>query len=423
MMSKQPGVVCPPQQPQVPGMPGVQAGPGAAAKKKPPVKRGKRPPKPPGERKPRKKREPKPKGERKVYRLEKFDWTDEAIGNLINLRYHKIKHFKETEQDLTVTNLWLDVPARLGLENKLTPDRACKKWNQLVNKYKTIELKKESGTMTDEDKAWPHCDRIREILELQWTFPRPPQDSEFDLVQLAWEQKSKKHAKRQLKHLAAYANLPPEENFENNKDAGDDNGEPRHDGFVMGKRLHKGKLKRSTIWNYFTKLEDFYAECNVCKDQLSYKSSISNLLRHRRNMHPNLKTNYVPIRKFRKPVFSMLVHPVASKAPDISGPALCSIGQAAAAAQNVKGPAGKKSLTSGLKPSYLWNFFTILDKDFAECKTCKHKLVYRSAMSNLAKHQRVRHPLAAHNSTPVHATTSQSANVRVIIMKIANLQM
>lgn len=49
------------------------------------------------------------------------------------------------------------------------------------------------------------------------------------------------------------------------------------------------KGKKSILWNFFTPKNDILASCNLCKQTLSYKSSISNLKTHLRRKHPTIK--------------------------------------------------------------------------------------------------------------------------------------
>lgn len=60
--------------------------------------------------------------------------------------------------------------------------------------------------------------------------------------------------------------------------------------------------KKSPIWNFFSVVDAYNAKCTVCRQILSYKSSISNLKKHFNRKHPTIsfpvlgtqKTNHVP---------------------------------------------------------------------------------------------------------------------------------
>lgn len=49
------------------------------------------------------------------------------------------------------------------------------------------------------------------------------------------------------------------------------------------------KGKKSILWNFFTPKNEILASCNLCKQTLSYKSTISNLKMHLRKKHPTIK--------------------------------------------------------------------------------------------------------------------------------------
>ncbi|CAH1104409.1 unnamed protein product [Psylliodes chrysocephalus] len=49
------------------------------------------------------------------------------------------------------------------------------------------------------------------------------------------------------------------------------------------------KGKKSVLWNFFTPQNEIKATCNLCKQSLSYKSSISNLKQHIQRKHPLVK--------------------------------------------------------------------------------------------------------------------------------------
>ncbi|KYN27521.1 hypothetical protein ALC57_03090 [Trachymyrmex cornetzi] len=49
------------------------------------------------------------------------------------------------------------------------------------------------------------------------------------------------------------------------------------------------RRRTSIIWNFFTVKNELYATCNFCKQNLSYKSFITNLKQHIKNKHPSIK--------------------------------------------------------------------------------------------------------------------------------------
>ncbi|XP_063931861.1 E3 SUMO-protein ligase ZBED1-like [Zophobas morio] len=57
--------------------------------------------------------------------------------------------------------------------------------------------------------------------------------------------------------------------------------------------LHHCKMsknnKRSEIWNFFTQVDQQIAKCDICKQHLSFKSSISNLKKHVERKHPAIQ--------------------------------------------------------------------------------------------------------------------------------------
>ncbi|GBP36441.1 Protein dumpy-20 [Eumeta japonica] len=42
---------------------------------------------------------------------------------------------------------------------------------------------------------------------------------------------------------------------------------------------------RSPMWRYFTKLDDKFANCELCSKRLSFKSTVSNLVKHLSRRH------------------------------------------------------------------------------------------------------------------------------------------
>lgn len=53
---------------------------------------------------------------------------------------------------------------------------------------------------------------------------------------------------------------------------------------------NKAKMNRKTsdIWQYCTVLDRTHAKCTLCKQRLSYKSSITNIKRHLARKHPDV---------------------------------------------------------------------------------------------------------------------------------------
>lgn len=47
--------------------------------------------------------------------------------------------------------------------------------------------------------------------------------------------------------------------------------------------------KSSPVWDFFTVIDKTNAKCNMCKLQMSYKSSITNLKKHIERKHPTVK--------------------------------------------------------------------------------------------------------------------------------------
>nr|CAD7413234.1 unnamed protein product [Timema poppensis] len=42
------------------------------------------------------------------------------------------------------------------------------------------------------------------------------------------------------------------------------------------------------MWNFFTPMDQVFAKCNMCKQRLSYKTSVSNLKKHMQRKHPGV---------------------------------------------------------------------------------------------------------------------------------------
>nr|CAD7428408.1 unnamed protein product [Timema monikensis] len=51
---------------------------------------------------------------------------------------------------------------------------------------------------------------------------------------------------------------------------------------------HGIKRKSSKMWNFFTPMDQVFAKCNICKQRLSYKTSVSNLKKHMKRKHPGV---------------------------------------------------------------------------------------------------------------------------------------
>lgn len=43
--------------------------------------------------------------------------------------------------------------------------------------------------------------------------------------------------------------------------------------------------RTSYIWQHFTKVDSSFAKCDICKRNLSYKTSVTNLKKHLNNAH------------------------------------------------------------------------------------------------------------------------------------------
>lgn len=60
----------------------------------------------------------------------------------------------------------------------------------------------------------------------------------------------------------------------------------------------KTNKRTSAIWEYFTNLGNYHAECLFCKAPLSFKSSISNLAKHLKTKHPEITC----LREYKEPI-------------------------------------------------------------------------------------------------------------------------
>jgi len=43
--------------------------------------------------------------------------------------------------------------------------------------------------------------------------------------------------------------------------------------------------RNSSVWSYFTIVDNVYAKCDICKKDKSYKSSLTNLKKHLSSCH------------------------------------------------------------------------------------------------------------------------------------------
>ncbi|KAF8784933.1 Zinc finger BED domain-containing protein 4 [Argiope bruennichi] len=50
-----------------------------------------------------------------------------------------------------------------------------------------------------------------------------------------------------------------------------------------------GKRKRSPIWTFFTAVDETHACCNICKNKLSYETTVTNLTKHMMKKHPTVR--------------------------------------------------------------------------------------------------------------------------------------
>jgi hypothetical protein len=64
------------------------------------------------------------------------------------------------------------------------------------------------------------------------------------------------------------------------------------------------KRKRSEVWNYFTIADHnkTLAKCDLCKQILSYKSSVSNLKKHIQKKHVTVSLNTMNTENYIRPV-------------------------------------------------------------------------------------------------------------------------
>uniref|UniRef100_A0A6P7G7N8 Uncharacterized protein LOC114338666 n=1 Tax=Diabrotica virgifera virgifera TaxID=50390 RepID=A0A6P7G7N8_DIAVI len=101
-------------------------------------------------------------------------------------------------------------------------------------------------------------------------------------------------------------------------------------------------MGKSFLWNHFTKIpnSDFFAFCNICKRELSYKTTTTNLKRHLERVH------------------------------------------------------SEELSTFGELNSLLWNYFTKITNsdDLAYCNICNEQFSYKNSVSNLTEHLESQHP-------------------------------
>ncbi|GFU22373.1 uncharacterized protein NPIL_664981 [Nephila pilipes] len=140
------------------------------------------------------------------------------------------------------------------------------------------------------------------------------------------------------------------------------------------------KKKWSWIWNYFTEVDKNFALCNICNQVFNYKTTISNLAKHKKRMHPDVtpclnqkRTQGSEKNESVNKEESMKVGLIDRMLPNID---------------EIKN--GKKSIRE--RSSYVWRFFKRINDTLAECNFCKIKLSYKNSVTSLMIHRKREHP-------------------------------
>ncbi|CAH2266798.1 jg4402 [Pararge aegeria aegeria] len=58
---------------------------------------------------------------------------------------------------------------------------------------------------------------------------------------------------------------------------------------VLELQAHKPRVNVSHVWKHFKRTDcKFYAECNYCNNNFSYKTTVANLKKHLNRVHPDI---------------------------------------------------------------------------------------------------------------------------------------
>ncbi|XP_057668344.1 zinc finger protein 658B-like [Diorhabda carinulata] len=135
------------------------------------------------------------------------------------------------------------------------------------------------------------------------------------------------------------------------------------------------KNSTSRMWEFFTKIPGFNSEacCNICQNQLSYKSTTFNLKRHLERKHPELLTS------INQDIEQILL--IKEEFDDIK--------------MDDSDP-DKRNFDNDMnnKRSQIWNVFTIksAEESIATCNVCNQQFSYKSTTNDLKKHFQRKHP-------------------------------
>ncbi|XP_075222067.1 bedwarfed [Lycorma delicatula] len=164
---------------------------------------------------------------------------------------------------------------------------------------------------------------------------------------------------------------------------------------IIPKRRTSVKL-RSKTWFYFTKEPNDWARCNICKKYLSYRSStINNLTRHLRTVHPNAfnslftnkgcstmndynnckeEENGMP--ELNDDVYNAILSEVSTRSRD----------------EILQECSYASDRSNSKRKSVVWNYFTELSRNSGKCNFCSKIISCKGGgTSNLSRHLRVKH--------------------------------
>lgn len=119
-----------------------------------------------------------------------------------------------------------------------------------------------------------------------------------------------------------------------------------------------------SVWQYFTKLNDKEAKCNLCERVYSYSTTSANLKSHLATKHIENFPDWKNLHDRRQ----YLLQPFRARNP-------------------------KRPRTNH---SYLWNYFSKIGDSRAECSFCEKAFSYKTTSHNLKMHLIRAHPRAVH---------------------------
>ncbi|XP_072376816.1 uncharacterized protein [Diabrotica undecimpunctata] len=298
-------------------------------------------------------------------------------GTTSNLR----KHLARKHPELSTNKDGSIVQDKAPLEFKLQQKRG--------RKSSSHEIKAEAIDTTCEE-----VNTSRKRASSVWNYFRKLPDSKIPCCKICNLKMSSKSGTSNLwRHIAGKHPHIKADNDESSSDEESDDeeshkeeGRKPHDNSIKLEEVeisvvdNKGKKKRSSVWNYFTKLlPSNTLRCNICQTEMSSKSGTSNLWRHIAGKHPQIQTDKD-----------------GSSSDEQSGDDEAKTQKCKREKikfEIVDGDSTDDDKKVGKKRSTVWKYFTKLpNSNIPCCNICKAQMSSKSGTSNLWRHIAGKHP-------------------------------